>query len=85
MTPERNPEAPAKAPAWARNDTAAGARAYRLNRAARALAEAESLGVNLRDPFGLGPAEGLGMTPEAEAEAEELDSLIYGRAFALIL
>lgn len=83
MTPERNPEAPAKAPAWARNNTAAGARAYRLNRAARALAEAEALGIDLANPFGLGWTEGLGMTPEAEAE--ELDSLIYGRAFALIL
>ena len=32
-------------------------RALRFNREARALAEAESLGVNLRDPFGMGWAE----------------------------
>lgn len=56
-------------------------RAHRFNRAARVLAEAESLGVNLRDPFGMGWAEGP-QTPEAEAEAEALDSLIYGRAWA---
>lgn len=53
-------------------------RALRFNREARALAEAEALGVNLRDPFGLGWASGP-MTPE------ELDSLIYGRAWAGLL
>ena len=57
-------------------------RALRFNREARALAEAEALGVNLRDPFGLGWANGP-QTPEAEAE--ELDSLIYGRAWAGLL
>lgn len=59
-------------------------RALRFNREARALAEAEALGVNLRDPFGFGWAEGP-QNPEAEAEAEALDSLIYGRAWAGLL
>lgn len=63
-------------------------RALRFNREARALAEAEALGVNLRDPFGMGWAEGPQTAEElatAEAEAEELDSLIYGRAWAGLL
>ena len=47
------------------------ARAYRLNRPARALAEAEALGIDLRDPFGA-------LSPEAE---DSLDRLIYGRAW----
>lgn len=57
------------------HDSARVIRAARFNRRARALAEAEALGIDLRDPF----AE---MTDRA---APELDSLIYGRDFAAFL
>jgi hypothetical protein len=57
------------------HDSARVIRAARFNRRARALAEAEALGIDLRDPF----AE---LAPEAESE---VDSLIYGRAVAAFL
>lgn len=50
-------------------------RVVRLNRRARALAEVEALGIDLRDPFA-------SLTDPA---APELDSLIYGRDFAAFL